>query len=269
MIVDFHAHIYPYKIADNATKAIGDFYNAPMFYNGHPEQLIESGSKIGVTHYVVHSVATKPMQVESINNFILSEMEEHPEFIGFGTIHPDYDKFEDEMNRMVTTGLHGIKIHPDFQKFHVDSPRMDAIYELATELKLPVLVHAGDIRYDFSGPSRIKNVLQKHPHLTLIAAHFGGYTQWDDAIDYLVGENVYFDTSSSRWKLPVDKANHMIKTHGVDKFLFGSDFPMWDHEDEFERFNKLDLSGENREMVLYKNAERLLGMKLEEPTPKD
>ena len=263
MIVEFHAHIFPNKIADKATQSIGKFYDAPMEYNGHPEQLIESGSKIGVTHYVVHSTATTEKQVESINNFILEQMKIHKEFIGFGTIHPDYVNFEDEMNRMIETGLHGIKIHPDFQKFEVDSPRMDNIYALAAELKLPILVHAGDIRYDYSGPRRIKNVLHKHPKLTVIAAHFGGYTQWDDAIDYLVGENVYFDTSSSLWKLPVDTANHMIKTHGVDKFLFGSDFPMWDHEEEFARFNKLDLSGENREMVLWKNAERLLGMKLE------
>ena len=54
----------------------------------------------------------------------------------------------------------------------------------------------------------------------------------------------------------------MIKTHGVDKFLFGSDFPMWDHEEEFERFNKLDLSGENKDAVLYKNAARLLNLDL-------
>ena len=262
MIIDFHAHIYPDKIAEKATKAIGDFYNAPMFYKGHPDELIASGSKIGVTYYVVHSAASKPMQVESINDYILEQMEEHPEFIGFGTMHPDYNAFEDEMKRMSKSGLKGIKLHPDFQKFHVDSPRMDSIYDLATELKLPILVHAGDYRYDYSGPKRIKHVLEKHPNLVLIAAHFGGYTQWEDSVEYLVGQNVYFDTSSTLWKLPVDKANDIIKNHGVDKFLFGSDFPMWDHEDEFERFNKLDLSQDNRDAILYKNAARLLELKI-------
>ena len=53
---------------------------------------------------------------------------------------------------------------------------------------------------------------------------------------YVAGGNVYFDTSSTLWKLPVEKANEMIKKHGYKKFLFGSDYPMWDHEDEFERF---------------------------------
>lgn len=260
MIIDFHAHIYPEKIAVKATKSIGDFYNAPMAYNGSPEELIASGDKIGVTKYIVHSTATKPMQVESINNFILESVEKYPQFVGFGTMHQDYDNFESELKRIKAAGLHGIKLHPDFQKFQIDSQRMDAIYDVMADLGLPVLVHAGDCRYDFSGPKRIKNVLDKHPNLTVIAAHFGGYTEWDKSLEYLVGQNVYFDTSSTLWKLPVEKANEMIKKHGYKKFLFGSDFPMWDHEDEFERFNQLDLTVEERDAILYKNAQKLLGM---------
>lgn len=258
MIIDFHAHIYPQKIAVKATKAIGDFYNAPMAYNGSAEELIASGSKIGVTKYVVHSTATKPMQVESINNFILESLEDYPDFIGFGTMHQDYDNFEKELIRIKNAGLRGIKLHPDFQKFQIDSLRMDAIYDCISDLNLPVLVHAGDSRYDFSGPARILNVHKKHPALKIIAAHFGGYTEWDKSLEYLVGTDVYFDTSSSLWKLPLEKANEMIKKHGVKKFLFGSDFPMWDHEDEMNRFNQLELTAGEKEDILFNNANRLL-----------
>lgn len=260
MIIDFHAHIYPEKIAEKATKAIGDFYNAPMSYNGHAEELLESGKKIGVTKYVVHSTATKPMQVESINNFILKEVSEHSEFIGFGTMHPDYENFESELKRISSEGLRGIKLHPDFQQFQIDCPKMDDIYEVMADLKLPVLVHAGDYRYDFSGPKRISNVLQKHPSLVLIAAHFGGYTEWENSIEYLVGKKVFFDTSSTLWKLPIETAKEMMKKHGIEKFLFGSDFPMWDHEDEMKRFNTLELNSSDRDAVLYKNASDLLGL---------
>jgi len=58
--------------------------------------------------------------------------------------------------------------------------------------------------------------------------------------------------------LPLEKADEMIKAHGFEKFLFGSDYPMWDHEDELNRFNRLNLSAEEREAVLYKNAEKML-----------
>ncbi|MBO7612472.1 MAG: amidohydrolase family protein, partial [Treponema sp.] len=78
--------------------------------------------------------------------------------------------------------------------------------------------------------------------------------------EYLAGKRVWFDTSSSLWKLPLDEAKKIMKKHGIEKMLFGSDFPMWDHEEELEKFNRLDLTGEEREAILYKNAEKLLGL---------
>ena len=196
MIIDFHAHIYPEKIAEKATKSISSFYeNTPMAWNGRCQELIESGKKIGVVKYIVHSTATKAEQVESINNFIIGECQKYPEFVGFGTMHPDYENFEQELERIHNAGLKGIKLHPDFQRFECDTPKMDDVYTKMAQLKMPVLFHAGDARYDFSGPKRILHVLEKHPDLIIIAAHFGGYTEWENSIKYLVGKNVYFDTS--------------------------------------------------------------------------
>ena len=258
MIIDFHAHIYPEKIAEKATKNIGEFYNAPMALAGSVKGLIESGEKIGVTKYIVHSTATKPEQVQSINNFIMSEVNAESRFVGFGTMHPLYKEFEAEIARMKEMGLKGIKLHPDFQKFEADAEIMDPIYDCFAKNNLPVLFHAGDYRYDFSGPERIGHVLDKHPDLTVIAAHFGGYTEWDKSYQFLCGRKVYFDTSSTLWRLPYDQALKMIDKHGVDQFLFGVDYPMWDHAGELERFYKLGLSAEDHQKILFENGKKLL-----------
>lgn len=257
MIIDFHAHIYPDKIAAKASKSIGDFYNSPMAHHGYLEELLESGLKNGISKFVVHSAATKPMQVEPVNNFIIEQKTEHPELIGFGTIHPDYSSFTSELERITNAGLKGIKLHPDFQKFQADCAKMDSIYEEIESKNLIVLFHAGDYRFDFSSPARIKNVIKKHPSLKVVAAHFGGYTEWQEA-KILLGENVWFDTSSSLWKLSPEEALAMIKKHGVEKFLFGSDFPMWDYEGELERFDRLKLSSSDKDLILYRNALSLL-----------
>lgn len=264
-IIDFHAHIYPAKIAEKATRVIGEFYDAPMAWHGFSDELLKSGSQIGVAHYVVHSTATKPEQVESINNFIINETQIHPEFIGFGTMHPgfahpDFSAAVTELDRIKNAGLKGIKLHPDFQKFEIDTPQMDDVYDWLSNAGMPVLVHAGDCRYDFSGPKRIAHVLDKHPHLKVVAAHFGGYTEWDASFEYLAGRDVWFDTSSTLWKLPIENACRMMVKHGISRFLFGSDFPMWDHSDEMTRFNKLKLSEKDRRAVLYGNACQLLGL---------
>lgn len=260
MIIDFHAHIYPNKIAEKASHAIGAFYNAPMSYNGSPEALIASGKRINVTKYVVHSAATSASQVESINNFIIAQASNHSEFIGFGTMHVDYENFSQELERIKNAGLKGIKLHPDFQKFPIDCEKMNPIYEKLIELGLICLVHAGDKRFDFSGPQHFKNVIDRYPDLVMIAAHFGGYTEWDKSYEILAGQKIYFDTSSSLWTLPVEKANAFIKKHGADRFVWGSDFPMWDHKEELERFNKLGLSDSDKEKILYSNAAKLLGL---------
>ena len=69
-VINSHCHIYPSKIAAKAVKGIRDFYDLNMSLNGTVDDLIEDGNKVGVVHYLIHSVATTPKQVKSINEFI-------------------------------------------------------------------------------------------------------------------------------------------------------------------------------------------------------
>jgi predicted TIM-barrel fold metal-dependent hydrolase len=259
-VLDFHAHVFPTKVAHKAVEAISAFYDAPMSHSGDSVDLIVSGSRIGVARYVVHSTATRPDQVSGINDFIRAECLAHPEFIGFGTLHRDFPDLESEIGRICAMGLRGIKLHPDFQRFAVDDPALSPLYSLARERRLPVLVHAGDRRYDFSGPERIARVLDAFPGLIMIGAHFGGYTEWDRTMEHLVGRDIYFDTSSTLWKLDPKTARRMIDGHGSDKFLFGSDYPMWDHAEELEKLEKVGLSESERQAILWDNGARLLGL---------
>ena len=163
---------------------------------------------------------------------------------------------------MIAIGLKGVKMHPDFQKFKADREEADKMYR-ATEGRLPILFHAGDYRYDYSSPFRIANVAKKYPKQIVIAAHFGGYSEWDKVADAYKGlDNVYFDTCSSLPFLTKEKAKELIDTFGAEKFLFGTDYPMWAPLEELERFMALPLSEREREMILGKNAEDLLGIEL-------
>ncbi|MGN1097091.1 MAG: amidohydrolase family protein [Christensenellales bacterium] len=261
-IIDIHAHIYPEKIAKKAVESIGSFYGISMVGgNGTSENLIASGGKIGVEKYVVHSTATKPEQVESINNFICGECKLHAEFIGFATLHPDMTEEEiaKEVERVKEMGLHGIKLHPDFQRFFIDEDRAEKIYR-QVEGKLPILFHTGDPRYDFSSPLRMSRVAKRHPNLISIGAHFGGYGRWDEVEVYKGLDNMFFDTSSTLFKLPVEQARKIIKMLGIEKFMFGVDFPMWEHDKELERFYGLRLSDSDNEKILYQNALRFLSL---------
>lgn len=258
-IIDAHVHIFPEKIAEKATESIGNYYGIPMFAKGTIENLFENAEKIGVYKYIVHSTATKVEQVESINNFIAETQMKYKSFIGFGTLHPELDDIEAEVNRIITLGLKGIKLHPDFQDFNIDDECMLPIYK-AIAGKLPVLIHMGDEKRTSSSPERLAKVMDLFPEITFIAAHLGGYQMWDDSIKYLIGKNLYLDTSSSLAILDKEKATYIIKEHGVNKVLFGTDYPMWSHEDELRRFYLLDLTDEERELILWKNAAGFLSI---------
>ncbi len=262
MIIDSHAHIFPAKIAEKAVAGIGQFYTQlTMEMDGTVETLIENGKKNGIGKFLVQSVATTPAQVESINDFIAQSVKEHPdEFIGFATIHPDYPDLKAEIDRVIGMGLKGIKLHPDFQRFNIDCDRAMELFGLI-EGKLTVLIHMGDYRYEFSKPERLARVMDKYPKLKVIGAHFGGWSEWDDAVDCLAGrENLWVDTSSSLYAFEPEHAKELIYKFGVDKVLFGTDFPMWEASGELERFNRIPLTDEEREMILHKNAEKLLGL---------
>ncbi|MBE6564381.1 MAG: amidohydrolase [Ruminococcaceae bacterium] len=261
IVFDAHCHIYPDKIAEKAAIAIGRFYDMAMYTDGSVATLLKNGEKAGITHFLVHSVATNPAQVQSINSFLSQTVEQYPDrFVGFGSLHPHSENLEEDIAHICELGLHGVKLHPDVQGFAIDSPEaIDMCSRFAG--KLPLLVHAGDKRFDFSHPAQILTLCKALPNLTVIAAHFGGWSEWDEAADLLPGlPNLYVDTCSSLYALKPERAAELVRTFGADRVLFGVDFPMWDPSEELDRFFALPLTDEEREKILYQNAFDLLGL---------
>ena len=178
-VVDAHSHIYPAKIASKASDAVGDFYRVTMAApDASSEALLAACEGTPITHHIVHSVATSPGQVETINTFIADQCFMHPEFIGFATMHQDYVDVEGEIDRAIQLGLKGVKIHPDTQMVNMDDPRLMRLYEVI-EGRLPIVIHTGDYRYDYSHPRRLQRILRTFPRLKVDAAHFGGCSIFD------------------------------------------------------------------------------------------
>ncbi len=257
-IIDSHAHIFPHKINQAAVQGISEFYHIDMPYDGTLDTLLKVGNDAGVTKFLVHSVATVPQQVQSINNFIAGSVKENPDnLIGFMALHPDMPDIQDEIDRAISLGLKGIKLHPDFQKFAIDDKMAYPIYE-AAQGKLPILFHIGDPRYSFSNPDRLAKILDDFPKLQVIGAHFAGWSEWDNAKKYLKSYRLWVDTSSSSYWMSAEKMRSLINVFGSDFVLFGSDYPMWGPADEISTLEKLNLSSSQLEGIFYKNASALL-----------
>ncbi len=257
-IIDFHTHVYPDAIAPKAAESIRQFYSlGNRAMNGTVEMLLEKGAAAGTTQYVILPVAMRPDRTRHINDFILETLAKEPRFLGFGTVHAGMENLTEEVDYIRQKGLRGLKMHPDSQVFAIDDDRLLPVYE-QIQGELPVLLHMGDTRFDYSHPARLRRLLELFPRLQVIAAHFGGYTMYEEAYTQLRDKNCFFDVSSSLMFMEPGVAESYINRYGAERFVYGSDYPMWDPETEMERFLRLKLTDDQKEQIFHKTAESIL-----------
>lgn len=262
-IIDSHCHIYPEKIAAHAVASICRFYDGmPLEWDGTIACLLRTGEEAGISHFVVQSVATTPEHVHSINRFIADSVAASGgRMTGLGSLHPDCPDFSAAIDELVSLGLRGVKLHPDIQQFQIDDPRCMKIYELCEARHLPILMHTGDHRYDYSNPNRLRPILEQFPHLTVIGAHLGGWSVWDEAAKMVSDfPNLYVDLSSSLYAMSPQHAREIVEAFGTDHVLFGTDYPMWDQKIEVERTLAMGFSEADNERMFARNTEQLFGI---------
>ena len=260
-IIDIHTHIYPPKIALKATDSVRDFYQlrGSEQMNGTVELLRQRGAMAGISCYTVLPVSNAPNRVRSINSFILEESRTNDLLIGFGTVHAAMECVAEEAEWIMEMGLKGIKMHPDSQRFPIDDPRLYPVYD-AIQGKIPVMLHMGDPRYNYSHPVRLRHIIDTFPHLQVIAAHFGGYKMFDTAREQLYDTECIFDISSAMMFMAPGEAERYISIYGAERMAYGTDYPLWDPVEEVKRFQSLRLTGAQFDQIAHRTAERILGL---------
>lgn len=258
-IIDFHTHIYPDAIAHKAAQSVRDFYDiGDGRFDGTFAELLQSMEKTGIERSIVLPVGMKPTGVRRVNEFAADQMRQHPQFTAFGTVHAAMEDIEAEAEHIQKLGLKGVKLHPDSQLFPVDDIRLYPMYDLI-QGKLPVMIHVGDHRYNYSHPVRLRKILDAFPRLQVIAAHFGGYSMYETAYECLKDTQCVFDVSSSLMFMPAGEPEKYIRAYGAERMLYGSDFPIWDPAVELKRFFELKLTEDEFEQIAAKTALRVLG----------
>ncbi len=268
MIIDFHTHVFPERIAEKTLEILKtNVYNVsgvkpPAFTDGTVEGLKKSMVDNGVDISVVMPIATSPKQTTTINEY--AKKISHGNIVSFGSLHPEQDDWEMVLEDIAGNGIKGIKLHPQYQNVFVDSPEVVRIVEKAQALGLYTMLHAGEDvgmpTSDLATPERFKNLLNYVSGDYIIAAHLGGFELWDDVEEYLVGTNMSFDISFSCSRMDKEQVARIIKNHGADKILYGSDSPWESQKQPLEELKKLELSQKEMELITHKNALKILGL---------
>lgn len=272
MLIDFHTHIFPEKIAartldvlvDGVRREQGEEYvrtHTLKFSDGTRSGLLRQMHENGVDRSVCLPIVTKPSQTESINRY--AEGIRSARLLSFGSLYPTQPDWESVLENLAERGFRGIKLHPQFQQSYIDSPETLRILKKAQSLGMLVVFHAGiDIGLPepvFATPARIRNVLTEMDGSTLIAAHLGGWRQWDAVEHALVGTSINLDTAFIQGFLPVEQCRRIIEQHGAEKILFATDSPWESAQDTLAYLHSLGLSSDAMEQICWRNAMRLLG----------
>ncbi|MDR1939549.1 MAG: amidohydrolase family protein [Clostridiales bacterium] len=267
-MIDFHAHIYPDALAAGVLQklgaAAGEVVVEPST-DGTKAGTVEYFRQNGVDRFVVLNIATREKQHKNVNDFAIA-LSAEPDIISFGSVYPTGDNFEPELLRLKAAGIKGIKLHPEYQDFEIDDERAFRVYDMCRSLGLMISFHSGyDLAYMHRlncPPDKVKKVIRLFPNCTFIFAHFGGYRVFDGVLESFAGENCFIDTSFvslfDREYLPV--LNKIIKKHGAERMLFGSDTPWMHVKKSIELIDSLDLTDGEKDKIFDKNARALLGL---------
>lgn len=281
MIIDFHTHTFPDFLAPKVIPKLEAGANMHAALNGTFDMLSESMDIANVDISVLQPVATTVSQVITCNNCAQVINEEHSErFLSFGAMHPDFENYREELQRIRNMGIKGIKLHPDYQKVMIDDIRYKRIIAAASELGFIILIHAG-IDVGLPGPvhavpQAIKNLLVDVKPEKIVLAHMGGFNLWEEAVEVLAGEDVYIDTAFSLGVIdyfadyPMEKRNYTmmnealfmkaVNAFGEDKVLFATDSPWAGQAETLKVIGEMPLSEVQKRKILSENARRLLNL---------
>lgn len=276
MVIDFHTHIFPDELAASAIASLERESNLKANNTGTLKSLKNSMEQCGVDYSVVLPVMTKPGQFETVNTFAKA-INQKDGILSLGGIHPENDNITDKLEYIKNSGLKGIKLHPDFQGSRfIDDPAYIHIIKECIRLDLCTVIHAGmDVGRPIPihcPPDRAYIMLNEvlkdcKKDSKIVLAHMGGMLQWDLVEKFLVGQNVYFDLAYCPILAKKEQMLHIIKKHGADRILFGTDFPWTNQKETIDYVQSLQLSQEEKELILYKNASRLLDIKIPSTNP--
>lgn len=268
MIIDFHTHCFPDKLAPRALSALkinADKTGLAPCTDGTRVGTEQNLIRVGIDRAVVCNIATNAKQQANVNGFAI-ELTQSSRLIPLGSLHPDGEQKRETLLKLRSAGIGGIKIHPDYVTTEIDNAKFDEIFSLCEDLEMFVVTHAGwdpvSPEHIYATPEAIRTVIDRYPHLKLVAAHMGGFACADGVIEHLVGRNIYIDTSlSSHRSEEKDKLHRILRDHDPDKILFATDTPWSDAREELEFIYSAKLSDKNTQKILYQNALALLGLR--------
>jgi predicted TIM-barrel fold metal-dependent hydrolase len=284
MIIDAHIHIFTPAIIANVCKhrqLVADLHLEAQAATQRltPDALDRAMDMAGV-ELALHLPTANAAGVAKVNDRALALASDHPQIATAGTLHPEGKGIRDQLARLRTCGVRAIKLSSFSQGFELDGPQALAMFEKInahnTNCLGPFFVvldtYYTASRYFGSDPEhtttskRLDALVRQFPSICFVGAHMGGLcAPQNEVLDYLSpSPTLYLDTSNAAHTLPGDVFIRLLKRHGPEHILFGTDWPWFHPKTEIplieDLLKKAGFSKTQRNRVFGENAAGLLGL---------
>ena len=281
MIIDGHVHLFHPKVILNVKKRIELVRILRLQTDGAEDRVgvpfLENELKnAGISGGFILPTALAE-EVGSINEEFYRLAEPSDLLYTAGTLHPEYPNNKEELETFIARKIRGIKLCSFSQRFSLDAPKTLEMVELIQEFN----IHKGSGFFvildtlfgadQFFGsrpehnttPSLFADLVKNFPGIDFMAAHMGGLAApFHEIKTHLVSmDNLYLDTSNAAHVLSEDDFACLLKAHGPEHIIFGTDWPWFTHKDEINlqtrMYQKAGFSKTDTDLIFSKNMTRL------------
>ena len=277
MIIDFHTHLFPESICSgrqpycDSEPAFDMLYRSPQSRLVSAPELLAAMDDNGVDTSVVFGFPWQdPALFKMHNDFILEAVHRHPDrLVGLGCFDPSSREAAREAERCLDAGLAGIG-ELAFYRSGIEEASLDRlapVMDICRERGRPVLIHTNEpVGHAYPGKTpntlaQIYGLISRFPDNIIVLAHWGGGLFFFSLLKKEVKDrlrNVYFDTAASPFLYDTQIYRVAIQSVGVEKILFGSDYPLIEPRRYLTELDSLALSRNERERICGLNAAGLL-----------
>ena len=258
-IIDTHTH----PMVDERQQVLAEPHPA--------EDYLEKVGGLGIERAAALVMAPKDdMELtRALNDAVLRLAGSHDGFFfPVCSVHPaDGEAALEELERVAAAGSRWLKLHPNTQDFDVADPSVTTVVERAAELGLPVLFDAYS-PFDPAQPGKFVQLAMAVPDSKLILAHahgpsFSALLVYEILARYPFWQRrVWIDISATASLLAggpyAEQFVWVLRKVGVDRILFGSDYPLDDPRKAVGSVGELGFTEGELRAILYENAAALL-----------
>ncbi len=258
-MIDVHVHCFPDALAPRALSKTNLYgtYETDATISGQ----LRLAERENIRKTVVLHMAFRPDSVAHVNQFALDVNGKDGKLISFGTVHPHAPNAVEEVDRLYSLGIRGIKFQPIRQEFYVDEPCCLPVYRRIGELGMMTTIHGGrSIRTDSYPvlPEAIARIIDLFQGAPVDLAHMGGMFLTDKEMELAASLPVLTDTALCVRHLDQERFNRALDLFGPERVMFGTDMPWASMAKEKAYIENAPLTEAERELIFDGNAARTL-----------